>query len=198
MTMKHSTALLATVCALLAAPAFAQSGSMPNNSMQNKASPSSGATTSETQGAAPSGQAAMSTQDFVNKAAISDMFEIQSSQLAQQKDKQKLDKKFAKHMIKDHTKTTKQLKTMVESGKVKAELPTALDSEHQQKLDKLKGLSGKEFDQAYDQAQKEGHAQAVAVFQDYARSGDNPQLKQWAKKTLPTLKEHLSMAKKLM
>jgi putative membrane protein len=198
MTMKHSTALLATVCALLAAPAFAQSGASQNNAMPNNSMQDNGSSATETQGAAPSGEGAMSTQDFVNKAAISDMFEIQSSKLAEQKDKQKRDKKFAKRMVRDHGKTTSQLKAMVKSGKVKAELPTALDSEHQQKLDNLKGLSGKEFDKAYDQAQKEGHAQAVALFQDYARSGDNADLKKWAKKTLPTLEEHLSMAKKLM
>jgi putative membrane protein len=34
---------------------------------------------------------------------------------------------------------------LVSRGKVKAELPTALDSSHQSKLDKLKGESGKDF-----------------------------------------------------
>jgi putative membrane protein len=185
MTVKKSV-WLAAVCALVAAPALAQSGSMQYGAPAG------------TQGAAPAGQAALSTQDFVNKAAISDMFEIQSSKVAQQKDKKKQDKKFAKRMIKDHGKTTKQLKAMVKNGKVQAELPATLDSEHQQKLDDLKKLSGKEFDQAYDQAQKEGHAQAVAMFENYAQNGDNADLKKWAQKTLPTLKEHLSMAKKLM
>jgi ferritin-like metal-binding protein YciE len=41
--------------------------------------------------------------------------------------------------IDGHTKTSTELKTLVSSGKVKTELPTALDSSHQSKLDKLKG-----------------------------------------------------------
>jgi putative membrane protein len=38
---------------------------------------------------------------------------------------------------------------------------------------------------------------AVALFDAYAKGGDNPQLKGWAGKTLPHLKEHLTMVEKL-
>src|SRR4051794_35036676 len=94
-----------------------------------------------------------STQDFVNKVAISDMFEIQSSQLALSKQADTDTKPFAERMVQDHQKTSTELKAMVDGGKVKATLPTALDSEHQKLLDDLKAKSGKEFDQTYDQVQ---------------------------------------------
>jgi putative membrane protein len=80
---------------------------------------------------------------------------------------------------------------------VKALLPTGLDAAHQRKLDDLKAKSGKEFDRAYDQMQLQAHEEAVALFSDYAGNGDNPDLKAWAAKTLPRLREHLEMAKKL-
>jgi Domain of unknown function (DUF4142) len=51
-----------------------------------------------------------------------------------------------------------------------------------------------DFDQSYDQAQMKAHKDAVALFEAYSKSGDNPELKSWAAKTLPQLKEHLSMA----
>ncbi len=73
--------------------------------------------------------------------------------------------------------------------------PSAAD--HQKKLDELRGLDGKQFDQAYDQAQLQGHEEAVQLFEQYSRSGDNPDLKRWAAKTLPHLKQHLAMARKL-
>jgi putative membrane protein len=75
------------------------------------------------------GQAA-STQDFVNKVAVSDMFEIQSSQLALSKNPDADTKPFADKMVADHEKTSSELKSLVNSGKVKATLPTDLDSEH--------------------------------------------------------------------
>jgi len=136
------------------------------------------------------------TADFVKEAATSDMFEIQSSQLAQERGNA-TEKTFAATMIKDHTKTSDELKSMVSGGEVKAELPTALDSSKQSELDKLKSLKGADFSSRYDQDQLSGHKDAVSLFERYAKGGDNPQLKDWAGKTLPTLRHHLEMAQDL-
>ena len=65
-------------------------------------------------------------------------------------------------MVQDHQKTSSELKALVDSGKVKAKLPTALDSEHQKLLDDLKVKNGKDFDQGYDQIQVKAHREAVA------------------------------------
>ena len=93
--------------------------------------------------------------------------------------------------------TSNELKSLIDSGKVKATLPTALDAEHQKMLDELMAKSGKDFDQSYDQIQVKAHRDAVALFEAYSRRGDNPDLKSWAAETLPHLKEHFSMAQKL-
>jgi putative membrane protein len=171
--------LAAGVCLFAAAPVFAQS-------------PSGDTAQPSTQQSA----AAPSTEEFVKTVAISDMFEMQSSKLALEK-KAKPDRQFAKRMIHDHGQTTEQLKRLVDSGKVKAELPSGLDAEHQQMLDQLRGESGATFDKDYDQMQLKGHKEAVALFAAYARGGDNAALKSWASKTLPHLQEHLAMAEKL-
>ena len=64
-------------------------------------------------------------------------------------------------------------------------------------LDDLKARSGKDLDQSYDQIQVKAHQDAVALFEDYAKDGDNADLKKWAAATLPHLKQHLKMAQKL-
>ena len=86
-------------------------------------------------------------------------------------------------------------RTIFETSGVDAML--ALGAEHQKKLEDLKAKSGKDFDRSYDQMQVQAHEEAVALFEGYAASGDNPDLKSWAEMTLPHLKEHLAMAKKL-
>jgi putative membrane protein len=63
--------------------------------------------------------------------------------------------------------------------------------------DELKEKTGKDFDQSYDQIQVKAHEDAVALFEAYAREGDNADLKKWAAATLPHLKQHLKMAQKL-
>jgi putative membrane protein len=137
-----------------------------------------------------------STADFVKEVAISDMFEIESSQLAEDKGNAP-EKSFAAQMVTDHTKTTDQLKHLVGAGEVKADLPTGLDSSHQSKLDKLKSESGNDFSSDFDSIQVSAHKDAVSLFERYAKGGDNTDLKDWAGKTLPTLRHHLEMAENL-
>src|SRR5205807_3957544 len=104
---------------------------------------------------------------------------------------------FAAQMITDHTKTSTELKGMVSSGKVKLDLPNALDRAHQSKLDKLKAASGDDFAKAYADDQTSAHKDAVDLFERYAKGGDNADLKAWASKTLPALRHHLEMAQGL-
>ena len=164
-------------CVLLASPVLAQS--MGEKTGVNSAL-----------GVAPT------TADFVKEAATSDMFEIDSSKLAEQKGNAQ-EKTFAQQMITDHTKTTTELKGLVNGGKVQATLPTALDSSMQSKLDKLKDASGKDFSSDYNSYQVSAHKDAVSLFERYAKGGDNAELKDWAGKTLPTLQHHLEMAQEL-
>ena len=134
--------------------------------------------------------------DFVNKVAQSDMLEVQTSQFVLPNADADT-KPFAERMIRDHTETSNELKQLVQSGKVKAELPFGLDAEHKKKLDDLKRLSGRELDREYDRMQLQAHQEAVDLFSRYAQAGDNDELKAWAAKTLPHLQEHLAMAQKL-
>lgn len=136
------------------------------------------------------------TEDFAKQAAIGDMFEIQSSKLVEERGNA-AEKSFAANMIKDHEKTTSDLKSMVSGGELKVTLPTELDSSHQSKIDKLKSLKGADFSSRYDSDQLSGHKDAVSLFERYAKGGDHPKLKEWADKMLPTLRHHLEMAQDL-
>ncbi|UPK06288.1 DUF4142 domain-containing protein [Bradyrhizobium sp. 170] len=134
------------------------------------------------------------TEDFVKQVAISDMFEIQSSKIAQERGNAD-QKTFAGIMIKDHQGSSADL--MVLAGEWKTSLPTALDSTHQTKLDKLKSLNGADFSSRYNLEQVSGHKDAVSLFERYANGGDDPKLKEWADKMLPTLRHHLEMAQEM-
>jgi len=135
------------------------------------------------------------TEDFVKEAAVSDMFEIESSRLATTKG-DAATKAFAAQMVTDHTKTSSELKTAV-TGNSALQIPTALDDSHQSKLDKLKGLSGADFAKEYRSVQVSAHKSAVSLFKRYADGGEDAKLKAWAAKTLPALQHHLEMAEAL-
>ncbi|MFL9827226.1 DUF4142 domain-containing protein [Rhodoplanes sp. SY1] len=136
------------------------------------------------------------TAEFVQKAAIGNLFEIETSRIARAKTNPgELD--FADQMILAHLKTADELRGLRESAKIDATLPTDLDAAHRAKVDQLRALDGAAFRDAYIKMQRDAHRDAVALFQAYARSGDNPELKQWADTTLPALKHHLDMAQAL-
>jgi len=171
-------------------------GSVATVSLLLTAGPVSSQSLGEKTGVNSALDIAPSTADFVKEVAASDMFEIAASKLAQEKGNAP-EKAFATQMVTDHTKTSTELKGLVSSGKVKADLPTDLDSSGQSKLDKLKAANGKDFSSDFDSDQVSAHKDAVSLFERYAKGGDNSDLKDWAGKTLPTLKHHLEMAESL-
>ena len=137
-----------------------------------------------------------STADFVKEAASSDMFEVQSSQLAAER-ADDATKTYAKQMIADHQKTTDELQKMINSNAVAATMPTAMSSAQQSMFDKLKGLNGGDFTKLYHSDQVSAHKDAVSLFKRYADGGDHAGMKEWAIKTEPTLEDHLRMAQDL-
>ncbi|MBP2308176.1 DUF4142 domain-containing protein [Azospirillum melinis] len=141
------------------------------------------------------GQLAQQDMTFAEKAAISDMFEIQAGKLAQDQAKEQGVKQFGSHMVADHTKTSDAMKTMAREKSMT--LPTKLDSEHQQKLDKLRGLKGDQFDSAYLQGQMDAHQTAVTLFRQQAENGKDADLRRFAEQSLPTLEQHLRQVRDL-
>ena len=141
------------------------------------------------------------TQTFVTTVPNANMFEIASSKLAQEKSASADVKAFADGMIKDHTKVAEDFKAALSQGQTTASIkPTgpALQPKEQQMLDELKAATGKAFDTKYIKMQMDAHTQAVALFSTYANSGDDPAMKEFAKKTLPVLKMHEKHVKELV
>ena len=140
---------------------------------------------------------APSTTDFVQKAAMSDMYEVEAGKIASQKGQTAPVKGFGEMMVDAHSKTTEELKGIVASEKIKVDLPEKLDAKHQKLIDDLNAASNADFDKTYAKQQVDGHQEAVNLFDSYANKGDNAALKAFAQKTLPVIQQHLDEAKKL-
>ncbi len=149
--------------------------------------------------AAPAPNSQSEAQTFVNKAAVTNLFEIDAARKVESKTSDRAYKDFAQMMISDHTKMGDELKKQV-SGMSGITIPTSLDQDHQQKLDKLGSESAAQFERDYRQSQIEGHQQAIKLFQEFASSApgkEDAALKSWAKSSVPTLQKHLQHAEAL-
>lgn len=134
---------------------------------------------------------------YLATAASSDMFEIQSAQLAQQMSQNPSVRNFANMLITDHTQSTQMLMAAAAAARVPAPQPMLLP-EHQALLDQLRGAgSGYAFDQAFQQIQIQAHQQALTLHQNYAASGDVPALRATAGQIVPVVQRHLAMAQSL-
>ena len=134
--------------------------------------------------------------EFVKNAAIGGMFEVQSSELALQKATDAKVKDFAKMMVTDHKAANDKLKSTLQSAQLPAP-PTELDSKHKKMMNKLQSASDRDFDRAYLDAQVKAHKEAVQLFSNYAKNGQNKELQSFAQETLPTLEQHLKQVRSL-
>lgn len=135
---------------------------------------------------------AMSDQQFITKAAQAHIAEIELGKLAQSKASSSEVKNFAARMVADHEKALDDLKAI--ASKQNITLPTTLDPKAQALKDRLDKLSGSELNRAYMDAMLKDHRADVAEFHTESQRAHNPDVKQYAANTLPTLREHLRLA----
>ncbi|MBS0250116.1 MAG: DUF4142 domain-containing protein [Proteobacteria bacterium] len=137
------------------------------------------------------------TQNFIDKVAVANKFEIDTSQLELKYGKAADVKSFAQQMIGDHTKAGQDFKAALSEAKIEAP-EDALDIAHTAKYAKLRVFTTESgFDAAYVNEQLSAHKDAVGLFKDYSANGPAGPVKSFAEKTLPTLEHHLAMVKEL-
>jgi putative membrane protein len=143
------------------------------------------------------GMSPMSSQDrnFLMDAAMGGMMEVELGKLAVQNGATDAVKQFGQRMVDDHSKANTELMSLASSKGVT--LATELDAKHKDHVTKLSGRTGAEFDREYVKMMVSDHNKDVSEFEKQSRKGADPDLKAFASRTLPTLQEHLQMAKAL-
>jgi putative membrane protein len=138
------------------------------------------------------GTAKASDQHFMKEAADGGMAEVELGQLAADKASSPDVKEFAQRMVTDHSQANDQLKQLAAQKGVT--LPSSPSPKNEAIKNKLSKLSGDAFDQAYMSDMLKDHRTDVAAFQKESTSGQDPDVKQFASQTRPTLKDHLKQA----
>ena len=138
---------------------------------------------------------AAADQAFVMAAAASDAAEVQAGNLAATKAHNPRIKAFAAKMVTDHTATTQKLTSIAQSKGVT--LSPTLSDDQQKAEAKLEADKPRAFDHDYIHGQVAAHMDAVKVFQSEIDNGQDADLKAFATATLPTIKQHLTMATRL-
>jgi putative membrane protein len=135
-------------------------------------------------------------REFVQEAAAGGMAEVKLGQLAQTNAGSAEVRKFGASMVEDHGRANKELMALLEKKGMAVpgrELPKPM----QECYDRLSRLKGAEFDREYIKDMLKDHKEDVALFESFAKSGQDADIRAFAIKTLPTLREHLQKVEDL-
>ncbi len=126
--------------------------------------------------------------EFAARAASSNQFEIESSQIVLENGRIDTVRAFAEKMVQDHTAAGEKMKAA--AGQDGVAPPTEMAPEQQAKIDQLKAVEAPQVDEVYLTMQVIAHDEAVALFASFADQGSEGALRTFAEETLPTLREH--------
>jgi len=136
-----------------------------------------------------------SDKEFVLRGIAIDLAEIRMGERALKLASSDEVKSFARKMVNEHGKHRKELMSLAKN--MRWDVETGMLKEHQDELDKLNKLSGKEFDIAYAKTMVMGHEKALKMYEKWAKDAENDKVRDMAKKTAEVVREHLDMARKL-
>jgi putative membrane protein len=146
-------------------------------------------------GAAASSPSINSDQNFVTKAAQGNSAEIELGKIVAAKSKNPSVKQFAQTMVKDHTTALNELQELAQSRNLNFNDDLPEDAKMLQT--KLSSDTGKQLDKDYMERMVEDHQKDVQEFTDKSQNAKDPDVKQWASKTLPVLQKHLEKAQQI-
>jgi len=133
-------------------------------------------------------KAKMSQKDvnFIQKAAGTGAQEIENGKMAEKQAKSAEVKSIAARIVADHTRLNKELTALANRKGVTFNTSGV----------RAQNLGTGDFDRLYVTWLEQVHRADIAAFEAAAKSADDSELKAWAAKALPTLKQHLAMAQK--
>jgi len=140
----------------------------------------------------------VSDREFAEETAKGGMAEVKLGELAVERASNPDVKKFGQRMIEDHRMANKEFMTIAKKKEFDlASATKELTGKDKELYDSLSKQTGADFDKAYMKAMLEDHKKDVAMFESMSKNGKDEDLKAFATKTLPVLREHLKMAQEI-
>jgi putative membrane protein len=134
---------------------------------------------------------------YVQLASSSDLFEIQSGELAATRARSPAVREFAQMLVADHGQTTEQRRAAAKAAGMARTHDWMLPPPMQEMLQALQGASDTAFDQLYLSQQVQAHQAALVLHRNYAQKGDTPTLRASASAAVPVVQRHLDRARQL-
>jgi putative membrane protein len=137
---------------------------------------------------------ASSTADFVEKVAMANLLEIETSKIAAQKTSKDNVRQFAQTTMTESEAAKGDLDRLSAQSEPPLTAPIAPDETASAVIQELNEASADELDARYLDAVVSAHQRAVDELERYAQSGVDAGLRAWATQKLPRLRARLQEA----
>jgi putative membrane protein len=186
-----------------ASPAVAPAPSTQDNDAPPSTKSGENVAESTTTETAASGSSTASTamlnavdRDFAARAFSTSIAIVQAGRLAAEKTLDEDVRQFAQEMVKDHTASNEELTKIAQAKKL--ELPMAPQASFKDALQQLTTTTGPQHDRFYmERFGASAHRDALELYEREIREGEDADLKRYAERLVPTLRQHLQRAEKV-
>src|SRR5262245_37681472 len=135
--------------------------------------------------------AATSGLFFVDAVVAADNYRAAAGGLAIKKSPSPEVREFGRELWVDSLENTSRLRWLLNQHEPGVVLPTQVSPHYMFVIDQLVFVSGDEFDRRFIAQQTASLKQALALAQDYARVGDDFDLKEYAARSVPKIRRQL-------
>jgi putative membrane protein len=134
--------------------------------------------------------------NFVGQANLGAPFQVDSGRIAETKSTSAAIRSYAHLMVTSHIPVVDALNAILQHKHVTPSNPL-LHGAYDAMLSTLRADQGTAFDRNYVEGQVEYQKWNAALFQQEIQNGSDPDLKEFARQTLPKIEDHLQRALKL-
>ena len=134
--------------------------------------------------------------EYVRMAGASDLYEIESSQLALQKSRNPEVREFAQRMITHHRHTTDMVMAAARDAGLTPAPPQLMPMQRDM-VAQLRSAEGADFDRMYVTQQRKAHEMALTLHSNYSRSGNSGELSRIAEEAEPVIRGHIERLQSL-
>jgi putative membrane protein len=135
--------------------------------------------------------------NFVAQANLGAPFQVDSGRLAEKKATTAALRDYAHLMVVTHIPVVDALNSILQRKGITAPANTLLHGAYDAMISTLKAERGAAFDRDYVQGQVDYQKGNDALFRDEIQNGSDPDLKEFARQTLPKIDDHLQRALRL-
>jgi len=142
-----------------------------------------------------SGSLSENDRDFAQEATRGGKMEVALGEVAQKNSTNQDIKDFGKMMVDDHSAANSELTALL--NKKGVTIDGSYTNDQNDHLKKLTDEKGKDFDKDYVDMMVKDHKEDIELFKKASENANDPELKNFASKTLPTLQKHLDAIQKI-